>query len=183
MILPIFIYGNKELEQAGKEVASDYPELKELTENMFETMHAASGIGLAAQQIGLSLQLFVIDLTPYKEGNSKYTDFKKVFLNAEILESSEEVESFEEGCLSFPGLHLPVKRPSKIKLKYTDENFVTHEEWFDDLAARCIQHELDHTKGTLFTIKASPFARTLSTKKMKLIKEGNFTANYKHKKV
>lgn len=182
MVLPIFIYGNKELEQKGNVVASDYSGLTETINNMFETMYAASGLGLAAQQVGLPLQLFVIDLTCYKEADNSLTTFKKVFINSEIIEFSEEQSSIEEGCLSFPGLSISINRFDKIKLKYLDENFTQHEEWFESIASRCIQHELDHTQGILFNIKASPFARTMSSKKLKLIKSGNFTANYKHKK-
>lgn len=181
MKLPVYIYGNKILEKSGELVTKDYPELSVLIENMFETMYAASGIGLAAHQIGLPLRLFVIDITNYKEGDTNLKEFKKVFINSEIIEEGEEITSVEEGCLSVPGIHFNVKRPSKIKLKYFDGNFVEHEEWFDGLAARCIQHEHDHTQGILFTKKTSALSRQLSSSKLKNIEKGNFSANYKYK--
>jgi len=181
VILPIYIYGEKVLSTPGVDIDSDYPDLKQLIENMFETMSNASGIGLAAQQVGLAINLFVIDLTSYKEGDELLKNFRKVFINSEILEFSDEERKVDEGCLSIPGVYLPITRPEKIKLKYYDENFVEHTEWFDDIAARCIQHEYDHTRGELFLRKASPFARKMSEGKLKDIAKGNFLASYKYK--
>lgn len=169
------------LSTPGVDIDSDYPDLKQLIENMFETMSNASGIGLAAQQVGLAINLFVIDLTSYKEGDELLKNFRKVFINSEILEFSDEERKVDEGCLSIPGVYLPITRPEKIKLKYYDENFVEHTEWFDDIAARCIQHEYDHTRGELFLRKASPFARKMSEGKLKDIAKGNFLASYKYK--
>jgi peptide deformylase len=181
MILPVYIYGNKVLSEVGKDVLKEQPNLNTLIEDMFETMYAAGGIGLAAQQIGLALRLFVVDLTNYAEGDEKLRDFKKVFINAEIIEEDGEEESIEEGCLSIPGIREAVKRKSKIKLKYVDENFVEHEEWFDGLAARCIQHEHDHTEGILFLRRIAGLRRTLLKSKLQQIAKGNFSTNYKYK--
>jgi len=181
MVLPIYIYGEKILNNSGENITSEYPDLNILIENMFETMLKAKGIGLAAQQIGLAINLFVINITHYKEGDELLKDFKKVFINSEILETSDDEQSFVEGCLSIPDIHLSVKRPTKIKLKYFDENFVEHIEWFDGLAARCIQHEYDHTQGNLFLLKASPFERKMASGKLKDILKGNFVTNYKCK--
>lgn len=181
MILPIYIYGEKVLSTPGVDIDADYPDLKQLVDNMFETMTKARGIGLAAQQIGLAINLFVIDLTAYKEGDESLKNFKKVFINSEILEFSDEERKVDEGCLSIPGVYLPITRPEKIKIKYYDENFVEHTEWFDDISSRCIQHEYDHTRGELFLRKASPFARKMSEGKLRDISKGNFLANYKYK--
>lgn len=181
MELPILIYGNKILEQPGQTIDKEYPNLPELIENMFETMAKASGIGLAAHQIGLPIRLFIIDIRHYKEGDEKLADFKKVFINSEIVETEGEEESFEEGCLSVPGVHFDITRAPKIKLKYFDESFVEHEEWFDNLPARCIQHEHDHTQGMLMTKRASAFSRRMSETKLKNVAKGKFQTNYKYK--
>jgi peptide deformylase len=182
MILPIYVYPESVLKQKGELVKSDYPDLKKLTDDMFETMYAAHGIGLAAQQIGLALQLFVIDISHYKEGDEELKDFKKVFINTEILETSDGIRDVEEGCLSFPGLHINIKRPEKIRIKYFDENFIEHDEWFDSLAARCILHEYDHTQGIVFTDKIDGLRRTLIKSKLDKIVKRKFLTNYKIKK-
>lgn len=181
MILPIQIYGTKVLTEPGVAIDKDYPELSKLIEDMFETMYASGGIGLAAHQIGLPIKLFVIDITNYKEGDEKLKDFKKVFINSEILELNGDEQGVDEGCLSFPGIQFNIKRKPIIKLKYQDENFVEHEEIFDGLAARCIQHEHDHTNGILFTNRATPFNRSLAKSKLENIVKGNFLTNYKYK--
>lgn len=181
MILPIYIYGNKILEQPGQVVDKEYPNLNELIENMFETMTAASGIGLAAHQIGLPLRLFIVDIRHYAQGDAALTDFKKVFINSEVIETEGEPSLFEEGCLSIPGIHVKIPRPPKIKLKYQDENFVEHEEWFDGLPARCILHEHDHTEGIMFTKKLSPIRMRLLASKLKTIAKEKFVTNYRYK--
>jgi len=181
MILPIHIYGTKVLTKPGIDINKDYPDLSKLIEDMFETMYASGGIGLAAHQIGIPIKLFVIDITNYKEGDEKLKDFKKVFINSEIIEFSGEEHSIGEGCLSFPGIHFDIKRKPVIKLKYLDENFIEHEEIFDGLASRCIQHEHDHTQGIVFTHRASPLNRSLMKSKLEKITKGNFLTNYKYK--
>lgn len=181
MKLPIRIYNDKVLTQPGQVVEKDQPNLSQLIEDMFETMYAAGGIGLAAHQIGLPIRLFVIDISHYAEGDEKLKEFKKTFINSEITEEEGDEEEKEEGCLSVPGLHLGIKRKPKIKLKYLDENFVEHEEWFDGLAARCIQHEHDHTNGILFLSKTSPFRRRMIDSKLQEIVKRNFSTNYKYK--
>ncbi len=163
-------------------IDSSYPELSAVIENMFETMHQANGIGLAAQQIGLDIKLFAIDLTDYGEVDPDLKDFKKVFINSEILEFSEETMSSEEGCLSFPGVYFAVQRPTKVKLKYLDENFEQKEEWFDGLSARCIQHEHDHTEGVTFLKYMSPIRKNMMQSKLKNILTRNFNASFLIKK-
>jgi len=181
MILPIHIYGTKVLNEPGATIDKYYPDLSKLIEDMFETMYASSGIGLAAHQVGVPINLFIIDITNYKEGDEKLKDFKKVFINSEIIEFSGEDHSVEEGCLSFPGIHFDIKRKTVIKLKYLDENFVEHEEIFDGLASRCIQHEYDHTQGILFTHRTSPFNRSVVKSKLENVVKGKFLTNYKYK--
>lgn len=182
MIRDIYIYNDPILSLPGEAIDNTYPELPQLIEDMFETMINAHGIGLAAHQIGLPIRLFVVDISHYVEGDENMRGFKKVFINSEILEEDGEEFPAEEGCLSIPGIHEPVIRKPRIKLKYQDENFVEHEEWFDGLAARCIQHEHDHTNGILITKKISAFRRKLIQSKLNLLIKRNFSTNYRYKK-
>ena len=117
MILPIYLYGQPVLRKVAHEIDKDYPNLSALIENMFETMYNADGIGLAAPQIGLDIRLFVIDLEPLAEDDSRYKGFKKAFINAEILERTGEVVTTQEGCLSIPGINETVPREETIKIK------------------------------------------------------------------
>lgn len=182
MILPIYAYGEKVLNSKGDNIDASYPNLSDIIENMFETMRQANGIGLAAQQIGLDVKLFVIDLTDYSEVDPELKDFKKVFINSEILEISEETMVAEEGCLSFPGIYFKVKRPTKVKLRYLDETFQEKEEWFDGLSARCVQHEHDHTEGITFLKYMSPVRKNMMQSKLKNILNKNFHTSFKVKK-
>ena len=182
MILPIYTHGEQVLLSKGKEIGKEYPNLSELISNMFETMKQANGIGLAAQQIGLDIKLFVVDITDYKSVDDKLENFKKVFINSEILETSEDELISEEGCLSFPGVYFKVKRPSGVKLKYLDEDFNVHEEWFDGLAARCILHEHDHTEGIVFLDHIGPLKKKMIQNKLRDILNKNFHSSFKVKK-
>lgn len=181
MILPIYIYNDKILTQPGSEIDKDYPNISILINNMFDTMYGAGGIGLAAHQVGIPIKLFVIDISHYEKGDETLKDFKKVFINSEIIEEEGDDVEIEEGCLSVPGIHIEIKRKPKIKLKYLDEKFDMHEHWFEGLAARCIQHEHDHTNGILFLKKTSPLRRRLIEGKLKQIVKRNFSTNYKYK--
>jgi peptide deformylase len=181
MKLPIYIYNDSVLTQPGNAVERDYPNISQLIEDMFDTMYGAGGIGLAAHQIGIPIKLFVIDITHYKEGDESLKDFKKVFINSEIIEEEGDEIEKQEGCLSIPGISMGVKRKPKIKLKYLDENFIEHEEWFEGLAARCIQHEHDHTNGILFLKRTSALRRRLIESKLQQIVKRNFQTNYKYK--
>ena len=182
MILPIYAYGEKVLNSKGDNIDDSYPNLSDIIDNMFETMRQANGIGLAAQQIGLDIKLFVIDLTDYSEVDPELKDFKKVFINSEILELSEETMVAEEGCLSFPGIYFKVQRPTKVKLRYLDENFQEKEEWFDGLSARCVQHEHDHTEGVTFLKYMSPIRKNMMQNKLNNILKRNFNSAFKVKK-
>lgn len=179
MILPIYAYGDPVLRQEGKEISADYPKLKELIANMFETMYSSHGVGLAAQQIGLPIRLFVVDGTPFAEEDPQLDGFKRVFINAYIVEEEGDQWEFEEGCLSIPTIREKVKRHGTITLEYMDENFELKEETFNGLAARIIQHEHDHTDGILFVDHINQFRRSLLAKKLNDISRGKVDADYR----
>ena len=181
MILPIIPYGNPVLKKMGEEITPEYPELKEFINSMLETLKSSRGLGLAAHQVGIPIKLFLVDLSAYGEVNVALKNFKKVFINTEILEESGEEWYFEEGCLSIPGIHEDIKRKPKIKIRYFDESFVCHEEEFDGLQARVIQHEYDHSQGILMTDKMAPLRKRMLQKKIKLILKGDVNTSYKMK--
>ena len=185
MILPIRAFGDAVLRKKCQNIPQDYPELKILIDNMFETMHSANGIGLAAPQIGLDVRLFVVDLTPlaededYEDIADKLKDFRKVFINATILEESGEEWKFNEGCLSIPDIREDVKRKETIVIEYFDENFVKHTDTFYDMRARVIQHEYDHIEGILFTDHLSALKKKLVKGKLMKISHGDVGVTYK----
>ncbi|MHB1279257.1 MAG: peptide deformylase [Bacteroidia bacterium] len=179
MILPIYAYGDPVLRQEGKEISADYPKLKELIANMFETMYSSHGVGLAAQQIGLPIRLFVVDGTPFAEEDPQLDGFKRVFINAYIVDEEGDQWEFEEGCLSIPTIREKVKRQGTITLEYMDENFQLKEEKFNGLAARIIQHEHDHNDGILFVDHINQFRRSLLAKKLNDISRGKVDADYR----
>jgi peptide deformylase len=179
MILPIYAYGEPVLRQEGKEISADYPKLKELIDNMFETMYASHGVGLAAPQVGIPIRLFIVDGAPFAEEDPQLENFKRVFINAYIVEESGEKWEFEEGCLSIPTIREKVKRHGTITLEYMDENFQLKEETFTGLAARIIQHEHDHTDGILFIDHVNQFRRSLLSKKLNDISRGKVDADYR----
>lgn len=183
MILPIVGYGASVLKQQAKDITKDYPGLTELIENMFTTMYAANGVGLAAPQIDLSIRLFVIDAEPFKEAYPEAEGFKKVFINPQILEYKGEIWSdFQEGCLSLPDIHEDVARPSIVRVKYLDEDFNEHEEELTGIRARVFQHEYDHLEGKVFTDRLSPLRRTLLKRKLNDVASGKIVPGYKMKR-
>lgn len=186
MIYPIVAYGDPVLRKKGKEITAAYPKLDEIIENMFETMYGARGIGLAAPQVGMPIRLFLVDATPFEddddltEEEQKYvSDFKRVFINAKILEEEGDEWVFNEGCLSIPNVNEDVFRKPKIKLEYYDENFKQHVEEFEGIVARIIQHEYDHIDGILFTDKLSPIKRRLIKGKLENISKGKTEVAYR----
>ena len=183
MILPVYLYGQPVLRKVAHDIDENYPNLKELIQNMFDTMYNANGIGLAAPQVGLDIRLFVIDLEPLAEDDDKYHGFKKVFINAEILERSGEIEPIEEGCLSIPGINESVPRESSVKIRYYDENFQEHIEEYSDFFARCIQHEYDHIDGKLFIDKISGIRKQLIKSKLNNLIKGRVNCSYRTKAV
>lgn len=183
MVLPIYLYGQPILRKEAKDITPDYPNLKELIDNMFETMYKADGIGLAAPQVGLDIRLFVIDLEPLAEDNPLYSDFKKVFINPKIVEETGELVKMEEGCLSLPGINETVERKETIRIQYLDENFVSHDEVYGDFFARCIQHEYDHIEATLFIDRISGIRKQLIKSKLNNLIKGKVNCHYKVKAV
>lgn len=177
MILPIVAYGDTVLRKEGKNISADYEGLKEILNNMWETMNNAQGVGLAAPQIGKSINLFIVDTTGFED--EKYPDLKRVFINAEIIEEWGEEWAFEEGCLSIPHIREDINRWSDIAIKYQDENFEWHEEEFDGIAARVIQHEYDHVKGKLFVDYLTPLKKRLLKNKLINISKGGANTKYK----
>ena len=174
MIYPIVIYGAQTLRNKSQDITSDYPELKKLIDDMFLTMDEAAGVGLAAPQIGKNIRLFVVNCTPWADEDPSLADYRKVFINAQIYERSEETDLFNEGCLSIPGIHEDVRRPIAIRMRYMDENFVEHDELFEGLPARVIQHEYDHLEGQVFTDHLSPLRRNLLKSKMLKMSKGQY---------
>ncbi len=188
MILPIIAYGHPVLKRKAEVINKNYPKLNELIENMFETMYNASGVGIAAPQIGLSIRLFIVDTNPFAEDDSLSDDdrnqlksFKKIFINPVIIDEKGDEWSFEEGCLSIPNIREGVLRQKQITIQYHDENFNKHTDSFDGLLARVIQHEYDHIEGVLFTDKLSSFKKQLLKKKLLKISSGKLSFDYEMK--
>lgn len=185
MVLPIRAYGDPVLKKVAKDIEPGHPGLEQLIADMFETMYAANGVGLAAPQIGQSIRLFVVDASPFAEdedGNptdeAHLKDFKKVFINPYIVDEEGEEWPFEEGCLSIPGIREEVERQPRIVLQYMDEKFREHEEEFNGMAARVIQHEHDHLDGILFTDKLPPLRKRMLQGKLRDISRGKTDARY-----
>ncbi|CAM1341059.1 peptide deformylase [Tenacibaculum amylolyticum] len=186
MILPIVAYGDPVLRKVGKEIDKDYPNLAELIANMKETMYNASGVGLAAPQIGKDIRLFVIDASPFaedddlsEEDRKALADFNRVFINAKIVEEEGEEWVFNEGCLSIPDVREDVWRKPTVTIEYQDENFENHTEVLTGLAARVFQHEYDHIEGVLFTDKLSSLKKRLIKKKLENISKGKVNSGYR----
>ncbi|MES2732981.1 MAG: peptide deformylase [Bacteroidota bacterium] len=179
MIYPIVAYGDPVLRKVAQPIEKDSIDVKKLSEDMFETMYSASGVGLAAPQIGLSVRLFVVDGAPMDEDALK--DFKKVFLNPEILQEEGEEWAYEEGCLSIPGIRADVYREEKLTIRYYDVDWNEHTEVYEGMAARVIQHEYDHLEGVLFIDYLSSVKKRLIKAKLTGISKGNVKADYRMK--
>jgi peptide deformylase len=183
MILPIVAYGDPVLRKETEEIEKNYPDLDLLIKNMFETMYAAKGVGLAAPQIGKAIRLFIVDASGFNEDGEypELADFKRVYINPIIVEESGETWKFEEGCLSIPGIREDVSRKSNVVIEYYNEKFELIEESLDSLAARVIQHEYDHIEATLFTDYINPLRKKLIKGKLNDIAKGNLKVNYRMK--
>lgn len=181
MILPIYLYGQAVLRKPTEEVAPDSLDIKQLVEDMLETLTAADGCGLAAPQIGKALRMFIVDGTALGEDYPDCTDFKQAFVNPEILEESEETASYSEGCLSLPGISENVVRPATIKVRYQDLDFQWHEETFTGFKARIVQHEYDHLEAHVFTDRISPIRKQFVRNKLTNIAKGKTTPRYRYK--
>ena len=179
MILPVYAYGFPVLRQKAVEIGKDYPNLTGLIADMFETMYASNGIGLAAPQIGLGIRLFITDGSEIEDIKPK--GFKQVFINPQIIEEFDEKWDYEEGCLSIPQVRADVNRHSKLVLRYFDENWQEHTHEFEGMAARIIQHEYDHIEGILFTDRIHPLKRTMLKSRLNNISIGRVNVSYKMK--
>lgn len=188
MIIPIVAYGDPVLKRKAKSITKDYTELAQLIENMYDTMYGASGVGLAAPQVGRSIRLFIVDTSPFSEDEEmdaaeqeQLANFKKTFINTEILEEVGEEWPFSEGCLSIPGINEDVFRKPTVTVKYRDEDFKEHTETYEGLIARVIQHEFDHIEGKLFTDKLSSLKKRLIKSKLTNISKGKTDVSYRMK--
>ena len=180
MILPITAFGHSTLKKVGEDIRQDYENLDIFIENMFETMYYSKGVGLAAHQVNKAIRLFIVDPTPFAEDNPELECEKKVFINAYITKREGEITEFEEGCLSVPGIHETVKRPSIIHMSYYDENFNYFEnEIFEGMMARIIQHEYDHIEGKVFVEHIPNFKKILLKAKLRDISNGKADVDYK----
>lgn len=186
MILPIVAYGDPILRKKCVPIDSEYPQLNELIQNMFDTMYHSNGVGLATPQIGLGIRLFVIDPSPFSDDEEltqqekdELKNAKRVFINAEIVEETGKLWKFNEGCLSIPRIHEDVMRHEQVTIRYQDEQFLWHTQTFNGLVARVVQHEYDHIEGILFIDKISSFKKKIIAGKLSNISKGNIKVNYR----
>ena len=185
MILPIVAYGDAVLKKKASPIEKTHPNLVKLIDDMWETMYAAQGVGLAAPQIGESIRLFVVDGSPFANDKSldnteqrELKNFKKVFINPEITAYSGPQEDFNEGCLSIPDIREDVTRLTTIEIEYYNEKFEQVKEEFSGISSRIIQHEYDHIEGVLFTDKLGPLKRKLLKTKLTQISKGKINPDY-----
>jgi peptide deformylase len=186
MILPVVAYGDPVLRKVGIEIDKEYPQLEKLIENMKQTMYNASGVGIAAPQIGKAIRLFIVDTSPYaededisEEERKVLADFTHIFINAKIIEEKGDEWAFNEGCLSIPDVREDVFRQEEVTFEYFDENFEKHTRTVNGLAARVFQHEYDHIEGILFTDKLSTLKKRLIKKKLENITKGKIKIDYR----
>ena len=184
MILPIYTFGQPVLRQVAEDIPADMPGLKELIQDMFETLTESEGVGLAAPQIGKAIRVVVIDLDVLSDELPEYKDFRKAYINPHILEYDDSnVETMEEGCLSLPAIHENVTRPTRIRVKFLDSELLEHDEWVDGYLARVMQHEFDHLDGKMFIDRISPLRKQLIKGKLRALLQGRFRCGYRTKMV
>ncbi len=181
MIYPVTVYGDQVLRKKALPVDKDFEGLNDIIQNLWETMYHSDGVGLAAPQVGLSIRIFVVDASSGADEEPELKDFKKVFINPELISVTGTEWIMNEGCLSLPDIREDVKRPDEIRIKYYDENFELHEEVFNGYAGRIIQHEYDHLEGKLFIDYLSPLRKRLLKGKLKNIATGKVQPHYKIK--
>lgn len=187
MVYPIVAYGHPVLRKVCEDIKPDYPELKELIKNMWDTMYHTNGVGLAAPQINRAIRVFVVDTFQIVEGfdeedKKEFPDekpVKKVFINAHIVNTSGTPWSYNEGCLSIPKVREDVLRDEHVRLRYLDEHFEEHEEDFNGITARVILHEYDHIDGKLFIDYIAPLKKRLLKKKLEDISKGKARVDYR----
>jgi len=185
MILPIVAFGDAVLKKKASPIKKNHPNLEKLIDDMWETMYAAQGVGLAAPQIGESIRLFVVDGSPFANDKSidnieqrELKSFKKVFINPEITAYSGPQEAFNEGCLSIPDVREDVTRLTTIEIEYYNEKFEQVKEEYSGISSRIIQHEYDHIEGVLFTDKLGPLKKKLLKTKLTQISKGKINPDY-----
>ncbi len=181
MLLPIVAYGHPVLKQEAEDIDKNYPELKKLIADMWETMYHASGVGLAAPQVGIPIRLFLVDTVQIQEEGEEHLGIKKAFINADIIEETGKPWAYEEGCLSIPDIRGDVMRKPKITIEYYDEDFKLRTETYQGMNARVIQHEYDHVDGILFVELLKPLKRSLIKRKLEKIRKGQVDPDYKMK--
>jgi peptide deformylase len=179
MILPVLAYGHPTLRKVAKEINPSFPDLNSFIENMFDTMYQSDGVGLAAPQVNQSIRLITIDASAFGETHPEIAGFKKVFINPKIYHEEGEEWSFNEGCLSFPGLRQDILRKPIIRIRWVDENFQPHDEQFDGILARVLQHEYDHLEGILFIDRMNPLKRMVIKGRLTDISKGKVDTFYK----
>jgi peptide deformylase len=183
MILPIYLYGSEVLRNANKEAdLQDKEGLAKLISDMKDTLKVADGCGLAAPQVGVNLRVVIVDGRELTDTYDYLHDFERVMINPVVLEESEETCEFSEGCLSVPGIYAEVRRPSKIKVEYYNENLEKVVEEFDRFGCRMVQHELSHLEGNLFVDNISPIRRKMIMRKLQAISKGSVQTRYKSKR-
>ena len=188
MILPIVAYGHPILRKVAQDIDKDYPGLDKLIEDMWETMYASNGVGLAAPQINRDIRLFVIDSEQIfankdeEDEDESYPDtpgVKQLFINAHIVEELGDDWAYNEGCLSIPKIREDIYRAEEVTLEFMDENFVKHTKTYNGITARIILHEYDHIEGRLFIDHIKPLKRKLLKRKLDDISKGNIRVDYK----
>ena len=177
----ITVYGDPLLRRKAKPIEKGHAGLEEIIDNMFETMHYSDGVGLAAPQTGMSIRIFVIDATQVADEEPELKNFRKVFINPEIIERTGEEVIMNEGCLSLPEIREDIKRPDSVRIQYYDENFELNEDVFTGYAARIVQHEFDHLEGILFIDYLTPLRKRLIKSKLRNIAHGKVTPHYRIK--
>lgn len=182
MILPIYIYGQPVLRKEAEDIPTDYPELDTFLKDMWDTLAESEGIGLAAPQVGKAIRVVVIDLDVLSEDMPEYKGFRHAYINPHIVEYDDtETSASEEGCLSLPGIHEKVVRPTRIRVKWLDEQMQEHDEWIEGYLARVMQHEFDHLDGKMFVDRVSPLRKQLIKSKLKALLQGRYRCGYRTK--
>lgn len=181
MILPIYTYGQPVLKKETDEIDEKYEGLEQLIKDMYETLRKTEGVGLAAPQVGLPIRLVVVDLDIISDDQPEFKDYFRTYINPYIEETDGPMTRYEEGCLSFPGIHENVNRPQRVRVSWLDEQFHEHDEWFDGFPARVLQHEIDHLDGKCFIDRMSPLRRQMNKKALAAIAAGRFNCEYKVK--
>ncbi len=182
MILPIYIYGQPVLRKVAEDIPADMPGLEELIQDMFETLTESEGVGLAAPQVGKAIRVVVIDLDVISDDLPEYKGFRKAFINPHIVEYDDaKTDTMEEGCLSLPAIHENVTRPTRIHVRYLDDQLQEHDEWVEGYLARVMQHEFDHLEGKMFIDRISPLRKQLIKNKLRAVQQGRFRCGYRTK--